>query len=80
MTAGCAAQKVTRRTVGLEHATQHAMQYKVSLGQFETRVVKLRDKDTYPLGNTKLMLHYFLTVLGFKVLAKYLSNIRDKLV
>jgi len=59
------------------NTTRHAIQ---SLRQFEARVVKLRDKDTYPLGNTKLMLHYFSNVLGFKALANYLSNIRDTLV
>jgi len=51
-----------------------------SLKTFETRLAPPNDQDNYPLGNTKLMLHYFSCVLGFTVLELYLSCIRDTLV
>jgi len=57
--------------------TQHAIQ---SLKLFEARIAKVPPKEIYPLGNTKLMLHYFSCLFGFKVLELYLSCIRDTLV
>jgi len=57
--------------------TQHALR---SLKVFEGRVTLHQEEDIYPLGNTKLMLHYFSCVLGFQVLQLYLSCIRDNLV
>jgi len=57
--------------------TRHALR---SLKEFEGRMALHREEDVYPLGNTKLMLHYFSCVLGFEVLQLYLSCIRDNLV
>jgi len=57
--------------------SRHAIQ---SLKLFESRIAKVPAKEIYPLGNTKLMLHYFSCLFGFKVLELYLSCIRDTLV
>jgi hypothetical protein len=57
--------------------TRHALR---SLKVFEGRVALHQEENIYPLGNTKLMLHYFSCVLGFQVLQLYLSCIRDNLV
>ena len=57
--------------------TRHAHR---NLKVFEGRVALHQEQDIYTLGNTKLMLHYFSCVLGFRVLQVYLSCIRDNLV
>jgi len=57
--------------------TRHAH---TNLKVFEGHVALHQEQDIYPLGNTKLMLHYFSCVLGFQVLQVYLSCIRDNLV
>jgi len=51
-----------------------------NLSIFEARIAPHRDRNTYVLGNTKLMLHYFSRVLGFTALQKYYSTKRDNLV
>jgi len=51
-----------------------------NLSIFEARITLHKDRDTYVLGNTKLMLHYLSRVLGFTALQQYYSKIRDDLV
>ena len=57
--------------------SRHAIQ---SLKIFESRIAKVPLKENYRLGNTKLMLHYFSCLFGFKILELYLLCIRETLV
>ena len=58
-------------------STKHVIR---NVSTFEARIAPHRDRDTYILGNTKLMLHYFSRVLEFTALQRYYSTIRDNLV